>query len=95
MPTSTPGFVYIMTNKYKTTLYIGVTSDLDKRIKEHKDHLYKNSFTTRYNLEYCIYYESFVLIEDAISREKEIKGWSRKKKEELINKLNPEWESLL
>lgn len=94
MPAFTPGFVYIMTNKNKTTLYIGVTSDLEKRVKEHTDHVFKKSFTARYNLEYCIYYESFMLIDEAINREKQIKGWSRKKKEELINKLNPTWESL-
>ncbi len=53
------GFVYIMTNTNKTTLYIGVTNDLCRRISEHKNHLIKNSFTDRYNLEYCIYFEEF------------------------------------
>lgn len=95
MHTLIPGFVYIMTNKNKTTLYIGVTSDIDKRVKEHKQHLYKKSFTAKYNLEHCIYLETFMDIGDAISREKELKGWSRKKKEELINQINPEWKELI
>jgi putative endonuclease len=89
------GYVYIMTNKNKTTLYIGVTTDLVRRIYEHKNHLIKNSFTAQYNLEYCIYYEEFTHIESAINREKELKKWNRKKKEDLINKKNPEWRELV
>ena len=89
------GFVYIMTNKNKTTLYIGVTNDLCRRIHEHKNHLVKNSFTDKYNLEYCIYYEEFAHIDLAIQREKEIKKWNRKKKEDLINKRNSEWKVLV
>jgi putative endonuclease len=90
-----PGYIYIMTNKNRTTLYIGVTSDIERRVKQHKDHSYKNSFTHKYNLEYCIYFESFMSIEEAIAREKELKGWSRKKKEDLINSKNPEWNTIL
>ena len=60
------GAVYNMTNKTKTTLYIGVTSDLQTRIYQHKHHLIKDSFTDKYNLELCIYYESFLNIEEAI-----------------------------
>ena len=89
------GFVYIMTNKNRTTLYIGVTNDLCRRIHEHKNHLLKNSFTDRYNLEYCIYYEEFHYIDLAIQREKELKKWNRKKKEDLINRINPEWKELV
>ena len=89
------GYVYIMTNKNKTTLYIGVTNDLVRRVYEHKNHLIKKSFTDTYNLEYCIYYEEFTYIESAINREKELKKWSRKKKEDLINKKNPEWKELV
>lgn len=88
------GFIYIMTNKNKTTLYVGVTSDLRSRIYEHKTHLYPNAFTARYNLDFCVYYETFIGIEEAIAREKEIKKWRREKKEELINTLNPEWNDL-
>ncbi|MGN6215103.1 GIY-YIG nuclease family protein [Parafilimonas sp.] len=85
------GSVYIMTNKLKTTLYIGVTSDLQTRIRQHKNHFFKGSFTDAYNLEYCVYYENFFSIEEAILREKQIKKWSRLKKEKLINSVNPNW----
>jgi putative endonuclease len=89
------GYVYILTNKNKTTLYIGVTNDLCRRIYQHKNHLIKNSFTDRYNLEYCIYYEYFDYFDLAIHREKELKKWNRNKKEGLINKVNPEWKVLV
>lgn len=89
------GFVYIMTNKSRSTLYIGVTNDLCRRINEHKNHFVSDSFTDRYNLEYCIYYEEFPYFELAIQREKELKKWNRQKKECLINKTNPEWKELL
>ncbi len=85
------GYIYILTNKNKTTLYVGVTSDLKRRVYEHKTHLNKKSFTHRYNLEHLVYYEIFTNIEDAIVREKQIKAGSRKKKEELINKFNSQW----
>ena len=74
------GFVYIMTNKHKTTLYVGVTNDLCRRVYEHKNHLIKKSFSNKYNLEYCIYYEVFPDIISAIAREKELKKWNRAKK---------------
>jgi len=89
------GYVYIMTNKNKTTLYIGVTNDLCRRVHQHKNHLIKNSFTDRYNLEYCIYYEYFDYFDLAINREKELKKWNRNKKEMLINTMNPEWKELV
>jgi len=88
------GCIYIMTNVHKTVLYIGVTSDLRNRVWEHKIHYYPNSFTSKYNLEYCIYFEMFSSIEEAINREKELKKWRREKKNILINKLNPEWKDL-
>ncbi|GHT75274.1 hypothetical protein AGMMS50262_10090 [Bacteroidia bacterium] len=89
------GYVYIMTNKNKTTLYVGVTNDLCRRIYEHKNHLIKNSFTDKYNLEFCIYYEEIPYFDLAIKREKELKGWNRAKKEALINKKNPDWKVLV
>ena len=89
------GYVYIMTNKNKTTLYIGVTNDLCRRIYQHKNHLIHHSFTARYNLEYCIYYEYFGSFEMAINREKELKKWNRTKKELLIHARNPEWKELV
>lgn len=88
-------FVYIMTNKNRTTLYIGVTNDLCRRVYEHKNHIIKDSFTDKYNLGYCIYYEEYPLFDMAIKREKEIKKWNRQKKIELINKKNPAWNILV
>lgn len=88
------GYVYIMTNKNKTALYLCVTSDIVNRIKQHKEHQYRNSFTDRYNIEFLVYYEELDTIEIAIAREKEIKKWGRPKKEVLINSINPEWRDL-
>jgi putative endonuclease len=85
------GAIYIMTNKLRTTLYVGVTSNLYNRIVQHKSHTFENSFTDTYNLEYCIYYELFFSIEEAILREKQIKKYRREKKERLINAMNPGW----
>lgn len=87
-------FVYILTNKNKTTLYIGVTNDLKRRLHEHKNNENKSSFTKRYNCFYLIYYEQFSRIVEAIAREKELKGWKRDKKEYLIHDFNPDWEFL-
>ena len=88
------GYIYILTNKNNTTLYVGVTSNLKERIYEHKTGKYKKSFSNRYNLKKLIYYEGFLSIEEAIAREKQIKGGSRKKKEDLINTMNPNWNDL-
>jgi len=88
------GSVYIVTNKNRTTLYVGVTSNLAARIQEHREKKYPHSFTARYNLDRLVFYENFTRIEEAIAREKQLKGGSRKKKEELINNLNPEWKDL-
>jgi putative endonuclease len=85
------GFVYILTNKNNTTLYVGVTSDLISRIYEHIEKIYPKSFTARYNLHKVVYYESFSLIEEAIAREKQIKAGSRNKKIALIESTNPQW----
>lgn len=82
-------YVYILTNKYNTTLYVGVTNDLVRRIYEHKNKLVEG-FTCRYNLDKLIYYEQTNNIEIAINREKQIKNYSRKKKELLIENFNKE-----
>ena len=89
-----PGFIYIITNKNNTTLYVGVTSNLPERIKEHKEKRYENSFSSRYNLTKLVYWETFQEIGDAISREKQLKGGSRDSKLNLIQQLNPEWRDL-
>ena len=88
------GYVYILTNKHHTTLYIGVTSNLNIRLYEHKEHVYKSGFSYRYNLEKLVYYEFIEGIEWAIAREKQLKGWSRAKKENLISSLNSTWKDL-
>ncbi len=88
------GAVYIMTNKNRTVIYIGVTNDLVRRVYEHKTHYNKRSFTHRYNLVYLIYYELFDSIEEAILREKQLKNWHREWKWNLIKKDNPELKDL-
>ena len=88
------GAVYILSNQKKTTLYCGVTEDLLIRVKQHKEHFFKGSFTDKYNIDQLVYYEIFHSIEEAIAREKQIKGLLRRKKEVLINRMNPEWEDL-
>ena len=86
-------FVYIVTNKRKTTLYAGMANDLHRRMYEHKKGLTKG-FTKRYNLTNLMYYEETTSVEAAITREKEIKGWVRRKKVALIEGFNPRWEDL-
>jgi putative endonuclease len=88
------GYIYIITNYKNTTLYTGVTSNLIARIIEHRDKLYPKSFSSKYQLNKLVYFESFDSIEAAIEREKQIKGGSRNKKIELINTMNPEWRDL-
>lgn len=88
------GCVYIMTNKTNTVLYIGVTSELYWRVKEHKEKKYPGSFTARYNCNKLIYYETYTDIEEAILREKQLKKWKSEWKIKLINELNPDWNDL-
>ena len=92
---SDKNYIYIMTNKHRNVLYVGVTGNLEQRIWQHKTHQFKNSFTDKYNCEYCIYYEEYDFINDAIDRETELKKWNRKKKEALIAALNPEWREIV
>ncbi len=87
-------FVYLLTNANKNVLYTGVTSDLRKRVWEHKNHVDKDSFTARYNVELLVYYESTSDVKAAIEREKQIKGWNRRRKDKLIASKNPNWDDL-
>ena len=89
-------FVYILTNRNKTVLYIGVTNDLKNRIQFHRENtnLNKKAFTSKYKCFYLVYYEHFNNIKDAILREKQLKGWLRIKKDNLINNFNPNWRFL-
>ena len=87
-------YVYIITNASNRVLYTGVINNLERRIYEHKNKMFPRSFTSKYNCNKLVFYEATNSIEPAIIREKQIKGGSRKKKIELITKLNPEWEDL-
>ena len=86
-------YVYIITNKTDKVLYIGVTNNLERRIYEHKNKTVPG-FTQKYNINKLLYFEHFENINDAIHREKQLKKWNRKWKEELINKDNPKWNEL-
>ena len=88
------GVIYILTNKNNTVLYTGVTSNLVGRLHQHRTGQFRNAFSSRYNLSKLVYYEVFDTIEDAISREKQIKAGSRQKKLDLITRFNPEWKDL-
>ena len=88
-------YVYILTNKNRTVLYVGVTNNLKERLYFHKNPLpFSKAFTSKYKCYYLIYHEHFFNIEDAIKREKQIKGKSRAKKEMLINEFNSDWSFL-
>ncbi|MEQ8713824.1 MAG: GIY-YIG nuclease family protein [Cyclobacteriaceae bacterium] len=87
------GYTYIVSNARRTTLYIGVTSNLYHRIYQHK-HGYGSSFTSQYNCTDLVYYEFFELIEAAIDRENQLKKWKRSYKDNLIASFNPEWRDL-
>ena len=85
-------FIYITTNHTKTTLYIGVTNDIARRLNEHFENRGRPStFAGRYHCYNLVYYERFSHIDDAIAREKELKDWNREKKEALICSINPDW----
>ena len=88
------GWTYITTTRKNTALYTGVTSDLRERIYRHKNKEYPGSFSARYNVDKLVWYVFHERIESAIDREKQIKGWLRKKKVALIEIMNPEWKDL-
>ena len=85
-------YVYIMASRSRV-LYVGVTNDLARRVKEHKGSLVPG-FTSRYHITRLVYFEEFAYIRDAIAREKELKGWVRTRKLGLIDSSNPTWEDL-
>jgi putative endonuclease len=86
-------YVYILTNKSNKVMYIGVTNDLQRRLYEHKNSLI-DGFTKRYNVHKLVYYENYKNINDAIYREKSLKGLLRIRKNELVETINPEWKDL-
>lgn len=86
-------FVYMLTNQNNTVLYTGVTNNLKRRLYEHQHNLI-DGFTKKYNVHKLVYFDYTSDINSAIAREKQIKGWSRAKKNALINEFNPEWKDL-
>lgn len=87
-------YVYILANHTRTVLYTGVTNNLLRRVYEHKNHLDPNSFTARYHVHNLVYFEQASDPTVAIAREKQIKGWNRKRKNKLVEEKNPKWEDL-
>ena len=89
-------YVYIITNKYRSTFYIGVTNNLGERLKQHKNNIEIGikTFASKYNIEFLVYYEKFTWIQLAIVREKELKTWRRDKKIALIRSFNDSFEFL-
>lgn len=83
--------MYIMTNKPDGVIYIGVTDDIEERVKEHKSKIYPKSFTARYNCDKLVYLEEYDNAEEAVIREKQFKKWKRDWKLKLIEEMNPSW----
>ena len=86
-------YVYLLTNKLNIALYVGVTNNLERRLYEHKNEL-ADSFTKRYHIHKLVYYETTRDVSAAIEREKQIKSWSRARKNALVNEMNPKWKDL-
>ena len=86
-------YVYILTNKYNKVLYVGITNDLIRRTYEHKSNLVEG-FTSKYNVHKLVYYDLTSDVMSAITREKQVKGWTRNKKIKLIESMNPGWKDL-
>lgn len=84
-------YVYILSSRYDRTLYIGVTNDLIRRLQEHRTGFCPQSFTKRYRVDKLVYFETATCAYTAISREKELKGWSKNRKIRLIESANPDW----
>ena len=89
-------YVYILTNKNRKVLYVGMTNNLSKRLIQHKENIeYKvKTFASKYNLKHLVYYQKFTWVQNAIAREKELKGWRREKKLDLIRAFNSQFEFL-
>ena len=86
-------YVYILTNRNNRVMYIGVTNDLARRLYEHKQELVEG-FTKRYHVHKLVYYEQTTDVRSAIAREKQLNGWLRARKNELVETMNPEWRDL-
>ncbi|MCL2674948.1 MAG: GIY-YIG nuclease family protein [Defluviitaleaceae bacterium] len=86
-------YVYILANWNNKVIYTGITNNLERRVYEHKNKLIEG-FTKQYNVDKLVYFDSTLDVKSAIEREKQIKGWTREKKNELIETINPNWEDL-
>jgi putative endonuclease len=86
-------WVYILTNRWRNVLYIGVTNALDNRTFQHKNKEVRG-FTQKYNCDRLVYFEEYDEIDQAIAREKQLKGWKRVRKNALVESMNPEWNDL-
>ena len=87
-------YIYIVANKPNGVIYIGVTDNIDERVREHKNKVYPKSFTARYNCDCLVYFEEFQNGEEASIREKQFKKWKREWKINLIEEMNPNWSDL-
>ena len=87
-------YVYILSNNTKTVVYTGVTNNLVRRVWEHREKVDPAGFTARYDVHRLVYYEVYGDVRDAIAREKQIKGWNRRRKNELVSSMNAEWKDL-
>lgn len=87
-------YVYMLTNKLNTAVYTGITRDLFRRVYEHRIKVDPNSFTAKYDIHKLVYFEVTTDVKAAIEREKQIKGWNRKRKNKLVESKNPSWEDL-
>ncbi|MEO8512846.1 MAG: GIY-YIG nuclease family protein [Ignavibacteria bacterium] len=86
-------FVYILASKKNGTLYVGFTGSISKRVNEHKNNKY-GGFSKKYDVKSLVYYQEFLVVEDALKRERQLKKWNRSWKIELIEKNNPDWKDL-
>ena len=87
-------YVYILSNATKTVIYTGVTNDLVRRVWQHREHIDPDSFTARFDVNRLVFYEVYEDVQAAIAREKQIKSWNRKRKNALVNDMNPKWVDL-
>jgi putative endonuclease len=86
-------YVYMLTNFSRSTLYTGITNDLEKRLYQHRTKAF-SGFSARYHVDRLVHFECFQYVNDALAREKQIKGWVRARKDALVNEHNPDWKDL-
>jgi len=89
-----PYYVYILANATNVAIYVGVTNDLIRRVWEHRNNMGPRSHTAKYRIHKLVYYETTTDVRAAIEREKQLKSWNRRRKNELIGRMNPAWEDL-